>query len=198
VDRSTTIALQSPEAHRLELIEQVFQKAREQKHPLTESCCTMLLYNLGYKINFIEKFGKTYTLAKEIESHNTKIGNLKFSIPLSILGILIGYIPVYLTKFNNEYLYFLSVILSLFLSIKFYELGNAPNKKYRQLTIIPLVTLSTLFIGAVFFNCQNFNGNISLFQIMFSKQYGYMDFIVDKILLLFIVFFFMFKENYKN
>ena len=67
VDRSTTIALQSPEAHRLELIEQVFRKAREQKHPLTESCCTMLLYNLGYKINFIESSINNIKITREAD-----------------------------------------------------------------------------------------------------------------------------------
>lgn len=54
IDRSTTIALQSPEAHRLSLMNEVFAKAACQQHALTETCCTMLLYNLGYKINFIE------------------------------------------------------------------------------------------------------------------------------------------------
>ncbi|MBQ8766400.1 MAG: XRE family transcriptional regulator [Clostridia bacterium] len=54
VDRDSLIALQSPEAHRLSLMNEVFLKAKKQQHPLTESCCTMLLYNLGYSINFIE------------------------------------------------------------------------------------------------------------------------------------------------
>ena len=54
VDRNNTIALQSPEAHRLEIISEVFEVARKKQHPLTETCCTMLLYNLGYHINFIE------------------------------------------------------------------------------------------------------------------------------------------------
>ncbi len=54
VDRNATIALQSPEVHRLSLIQEVFQKAKEKQHPLTESCCTMLLYHLGYEINFVE------------------------------------------------------------------------------------------------------------------------------------------------
>lgn len=65
VDRNTTIALQSPEAHRLELIEQVFEKAYNQKHPLTESCCTMLLYNLGYRINFIESSVNNIKITRE-------------------------------------------------------------------------------------------------------------------------------------
>lgn len=54
IDRNTTIALQSPEAHRLSLMNAVFAQAARRQHPLTETCCTMLLYNLGYKINFIE------------------------------------------------------------------------------------------------------------------------------------------------
>lgn len=54
VDRSAMIALQSPEAHRLALLSEMFERAERQQHPLTESCCTMLLYNLGYDINFVE------------------------------------------------------------------------------------------------------------------------------------------------
>lgn len=65
VDRNTTIALQSPEVHRLELMEQVFSVAEKQKHPLTESCCTMLLYNLGYKINFIESSVNNIKITRE-------------------------------------------------------------------------------------------------------------------------------------
>ena len=54
IDRSTVIALQSPEVHRLSLLQDVFEKAEKRHHSLTESCCTMLLYNMGYQINFIE------------------------------------------------------------------------------------------------------------------------------------------------
>ena len=54
VDRDTLIALQSPEAHSFRLVNEVFELAQRKNHPLDESCCTMLLYNLGYKINFIE------------------------------------------------------------------------------------------------------------------------------------------------
>ena len=53
MDRDSVIALQSPEAHRLGLITGIFERARRERHPLTESCCTMLLYNLGFDINFI-------------------------------------------------------------------------------------------------------------------------------------------------
>lgn len=54
IDRNSVVALQSPEAHRLSLLLDVFEKAKLQKHPLTETCFTMLMYNLGYDINFIE------------------------------------------------------------------------------------------------------------------------------------------------
>lgn len=54
VDRNRLIALQSPEAHRFDLMVNVFDEAEQKAHLLTESCCTMLLYNLGYPINFVE------------------------------------------------------------------------------------------------------------------------------------------------
>ena len=54
IDRNTVVALQSPEAHKLSLLLEVFEKAKTQRHPLAESCCAMLMYNLGYEINFIE------------------------------------------------------------------------------------------------------------------------------------------------
>lgn len=65
VDRNALIALQSPEAHRLNLLCQVFDKAEAQRHPLTESCCTMLLHNLGYEINFIESSVNNIKIVRE-------------------------------------------------------------------------------------------------------------------------------------
>lgn len=65
VDRNTTIALQSPEAHRLSLLEEVFEKAQQMQHPLVESCCTMLLYNLGFDINFIESSVNNIKISRE-------------------------------------------------------------------------------------------------------------------------------------
>lgn len=65
VDRNALIALQSPEAHRLSLLTELFGKAARQQHPLTESCCTMLLYNLGYDINFIESSVNNIKLSRE-------------------------------------------------------------------------------------------------------------------------------------
>lgn len=65
IDRNTIIAMQSPEAHRFSLLCEVFEAARKQKHPLTESCCTMLLYNLGHNINFIESSINNIKVARE-------------------------------------------------------------------------------------------------------------------------------------
>lgn len=54
VDRETAVELQSPEAFKLKVLVNAFEKAEKKKHMLTESCCAMLLYNMGYYINFIE------------------------------------------------------------------------------------------------------------------------------------------------
>ncbi len=65
VDRNSVIAMQSPEAHRLRIMNDVFNKAEALGHPLTESCCTMLLYNLGYDINFIESGVNNIKITRE-------------------------------------------------------------------------------------------------------------------------------------
>lgn len=65
IDRNNLIALQSPEAHRFSLLNEVFAKAKSTNHQLTESCCTMLLYNLGYKINFIESSINNIKIVRE-------------------------------------------------------------------------------------------------------------------------------------
>lgn len=54
INREDVVDLQSPEAYRFDVIELVFEKAKKKQHPLTESCCAMLMFNLGYDINFIE------------------------------------------------------------------------------------------------------------------------------------------------
>ena len=54
VDRETLVDLQSPEAYRFQFIREVFEKTKAEGHELNESCCTMLVYNMGYPINFIE------------------------------------------------------------------------------------------------------------------------------------------------
>lgn len=54
IDRNAIIALQSPEAHKMSLLNEIFLKATQQNHPLAESCLTMLMHALGYTVNFIE------------------------------------------------------------------------------------------------------------------------------------------------
>lgn len=54
IERNSVVSLQSPDAYRFKTIKDVFKTAKKQQQPLTESCCAMLLYNLGYNINFIE------------------------------------------------------------------------------------------------------------------------------------------------
>ena len=54
IDRESIVDLQSPEAHTLARLKEVFEKAKKQQHPMTESCCALLMHNLGFNINFIE------------------------------------------------------------------------------------------------------------------------------------------------
>ena len=54
IDRESAVCVQSPEAYRFWKIREVFEKAKEEQLPLAESCCAMLMYNLGYKINLVE------------------------------------------------------------------------------------------------------------------------------------------------
>ncbi len=77
VDRNTMIALQSPEAHRFSLLQEVFEKAEQMQHPLNESCCTMLLYNLGFDINFIESSVNNIKITREedIAAFSARIKN---------------------------------------------------------------------------------------------------------------------------
>ena len=60
VDRNALMDLQSPEAHKFARLQAVFAEAEEKNHPLTASCCTMLMYDLGREIKFIE--GSTLNL----------------------------------------------------------------------------------------------------------------------------------------
>lgn len=65
IDRNAIIAIQSPEAHRLSVLREVFAAAQRRQHPLTESCCTMLLYNLGFDINFVEGSTNNIKIARD-------------------------------------------------------------------------------------------------------------------------------------
>ncbi len=65
IDRNSVIALQSPEAHRFSIMNEVFAKALEKGHTLNESCFTMLMYNLGYDINFIQSSINNIKITRE-------------------------------------------------------------------------------------------------------------------------------------
>lgn len=53
-DRETTVEVQSPEAYKFNVIKSYFDKAQKKGHELNESCGAMLLYNLGFYVNFVE------------------------------------------------------------------------------------------------------------------------------------------------
>lgn len=54
VERSRLVDLQSPEAYRYEVIKSVFEKAEKEKHKLDETCSSLLMYDLGYELKFVE------------------------------------------------------------------------------------------------------------------------------------------------
>ena len=54
IDRNSLVNLESPEAYHYGFITSIFDEAERQGHLLNESCVAMLLFNLGYDINFIE------------------------------------------------------------------------------------------------------------------------------------------------
>ena len=54
IDRRRLLSIQSPEAYKLSILQEVFRAALQQMHPLEETCCAMLMYNLGYPLHFCE------------------------------------------------------------------------------------------------------------------------------------------------
>lgn len=79
VDRNSIIALQSPEAHRFSVMNEVFNRAKEKGHTLNESCFTMLMYNLGFGINFIESSINNIKITREedLAAFSTLVKNAK-------------------------------------------------------------------------------------------------------------------------
>lgn len=65
VDRDSVVEAQSPEAYRIGLLGSVFEAAEKQNHPLMESCCAMLMYKLGFDINFIEGSATNYKIIRQ-------------------------------------------------------------------------------------------------------------------------------------
>ncbi len=79
VDRNSIIALQSPEAHRFSVMKEVFDSAKQKGHSLNESCFTMLMYNLGFGINFIESSINNIKITREedLAAFSTLVKNVK-------------------------------------------------------------------------------------------------------------------------
>lgn len=65
VDRDSVVCIQSPEAYRFSIIRAAFEKAKKEQLPLTESCCAMLMYKLGYKINFVENDANNIKIVRQ-------------------------------------------------------------------------------------------------------------------------------------
>lgn len=54
LNRHRIVTVQSPEAYRLRTVVDAFYHAQEKKHKLDETCLAMMLYNLGYELQFYE------------------------------------------------------------------------------------------------------------------------------------------------
>lgn len=54
IDRERLVDLQSPEAYRYDILKSIFDEAERKNHKFEESCCSLLLFNLGRDINFVE------------------------------------------------------------------------------------------------------------------------------------------------
>ncbi len=54
LDREAVVDIQSPEAHTFSHLSDVFGKAQQTRHVMDESCSTLLMHHLGFKINLVE------------------------------------------------------------------------------------------------------------------------------------------------
>ena len=54
LNRHRIVTAQSPEAYRLKTVVEAFNRAKKQTHKLDETCLAMMLYNMGYELQFYE------------------------------------------------------------------------------------------------------------------------------------------------
>ena len=54
IERDKIVSLQSPEAYTIGTLRNAFKKAQSISHKMQETTCAMMMYNLGYNINFCE------------------------------------------------------------------------------------------------------------------------------------------------
>jgi len=60
IDRSKLVSIQSPEAYNFGVLHQTFLQAKKIQHDFQETCCAMVMYNMGRKIAFVE--GNRYNM----------------------------------------------------------------------------------------------------------------------------------------
>lgn len=65
LERNSIYDLQSPEAHTLSKIINVFDLAQKKEHALSESCLSLLMYNLGFDLNFIVEASNNFKIIRE-------------------------------------------------------------------------------------------------------------------------------------
>jgi len=54
MDRTRLVSAQSPEAYTYNTLSKAFTKASERGKPLSESCCSIFMYNNGFCPKFVE------------------------------------------------------------------------------------------------------------------------------------------------
>lgn len=54
IDRNLIVCMQSPEAYNFGVLNGIFEQSEKCNHKYTESSLPLFLYNMGYKLNFIE------------------------------------------------------------------------------------------------------------------------------------------------
>lgn len=65
LDRYKVVDLQSPEAYTLGTLIDLFEKAREVGHHFEESCLGMLMFNMGFKLNFIDGERNNFKIVRQ-------------------------------------------------------------------------------------------------------------------------------------
>jgi len=65
IHRDFIYSIQSPEAYRLKALINAFELAQKKQLSFTESCCAMLMHNLGYKINFVEGYNYNIKIIRQ-------------------------------------------------------------------------------------------------------------------------------------
>ena len=76
INRDCLIAMQSPEAYRMGVLQDVFGRAAEEGISFDDTCCGMMLYRLGYRLNFCEGQRNNFKVVRQED--------------LAILDVLLG------------------------------------------------------------------------------------------------------------